>query len=212
MVHAAVRLFARRGEGRPRVLLAARLRPDGLFVTRLGPRQPRLVVPLGAVELDAVDDRAALQRRDALKVRVQLLLEEKVLVARVLAHLRQFFLQARVRGALPLRLRRGFCQSLLGVGVAGLHARARHGQDAGLVLGRDLRALGRVDLVFLAHCCAFAGSGRGVGARPVGAGGITPRYDRVGVTGVSCGAAGALGCPIRCSWRWGREPRLIPAL
>ena len=124
-------------------------------MTRLGPRQPRLVVPLGAVELDAVDDRAPLQRRDALKVRVQLLLEEKVLVARVLPHLRQFLLQARVRGALPLRLRRGFRQSLLGVGVAGLHARARHGQDAGLVLGRDLGALGRVDFVFLAHCCVL---------------------------------------------------------
>ena len=123
-------------------------------MTRLGPRQPRLVVALGAVELDAVDDCSPLQRRDALKVRVQLLLEGKVLVARVLPHLRQFFRQARVRGALPLRLRRGFHQSLFGVGVAGLHARAGHGQDAGLVLGRDLGALGRVDLVFLAHCCA----------------------------------------------------------
>ena len=54
-----------------------------------------------ALDVLIVDDGSPLQRRDALKVRVQLLLEEKVLVARVLPHLRQFFREARVRGALP---------------------------------------------------------------------------------------------------------------
>mmetsp|Transcript_3168 Transcript_3168/g.7704 ORF Transcript_3168/g.7704 Transcript_3168/m.7704 type:complete len:223 (+) Transcript_3168:131-799(+) len=41
---------------------------------------------------------------------------------------------------------------------------------------------------------AFDWRGRGVGARPVGAGGKRPRYDRVGVTEANCVAAGGLGC------------------
>ena len=43
---------------------------------------------------------------------------------------------------------------------------------------------------------ALDGRGRGVGARPVGAGGMRPHDDRVGVTEASCGTAGGLGCPI----------------